>query len=153
VTGPAFVCSSCQLGAYVFQIGGQCINLQGCLSITTNGMCTQCSSGYYLNQGQCLSCDASCATCNDISLCLNCNNGYYNGTNVDFSLCQSCSAGCLACTSSVTCTSCTTGYRLSGGSCIACSNSCNSCSATACTACSQLSGLISGICYLCTDNT
>jgi hypothetical protein len=153
VKGPAFVCSTCQAGPYVFQIGGQCINMQGCLAITTQGACTQCTSSFFLNQGSCVGCDPSCATCNDLSLCLTCATGYYNATNVDYSMCQACSLGCQACTSSTVCTSCGSGYRLATGSCTACSSSCLACSATVCTTCNQLSGLISGICYLCTDTS
>lgn len=127
--------------------------MQGCLAITTQGSCTSCASSYFLYQGTCSSCDASCATCYDSSYCLTCNSGYYNGSNVDRSLCQACSVGCLACSSSSTCTSCGSGYRLSAGSCLACTSNCQTCSAAACTTCNSLSGLISNLCYLCTDTS
>lgn len=151
VQGPAFVCSSCQSGSYIYQIGGQCIKLQGCLAVTTQGGCTTCANGYFQNQGTCTACDPSCATCYDSSLCLTCNTGYFNGSNIDYSLCQSCSLGCNTCTSAIACTNCQSGYRLSGASCIACASYCLACTAGACTSCNQISGLISGVCYLCTD--
>ena len=151
--GPAFVCSSCQTGPYVFQIGGQCISLQGCLAITNQGACTSCAAAFFLNQGVCTSCDASCAACNDPSHCLACASGYYNASNVDYSLCQACSLGCTACTSSSACTSCAAAYRLNAGSCTACSSNCEACSPTACTSCNSLSGLIAGLCYLCSDTS
>ncbi len=151
--GPAFVCSTCASGNYIFDIGGQCIKLEGCLSITKQGTCTQCGNGFFLYQGSCTACDASCASCYDSSFCVSCSSGYYNGSDIDRSLCQSCSAGCTACSSASACTSCASTYRLSAGACIACSANCLACTAGACTTCDSLSGLISSSCYLCTDLT
>lgn len=152
VQGPAFVCSSCQSGIYVYQIGGQCLNIVGCVSLTQQGACTKCASGYYLSQGVCQACDPSCATCYHSSLCLTCNPAYYNGTDVGYSLCQSCSLGCISCTTGVTCVTCGQYYRISAGSCISCTSNCQTCTSLVCTQCNTaLSGLISGVCYLCTD--
>lgn len=60
-------------------------------------------------------------------------------------------AGCTSCTTSATCLSCGSGYRLTSPTCTACASYCLSCTVSACTSCNQLSGLISGVCYLCTD--
>ena len=152
VKGPAFVCSSCPAGQYVFDIGGQCIQLAGCLNINTQGSCTSCASGFYLYQGTCTACDASCATCPDSSYCLTCNTGYFNATDISYSLCQACSLGCKTCTSGSACTMCNDGFRISGGTCSACTSNCITCTALVCNTCNALSGLISGICYLCTDS-
>lgn len=151
VQGPAFVCSTCPPGPYVFQVGGQCISLAGCTTTTQQGVCTACASGYYLNQGICSPCDASCATCLDSSLCRTCNTGYYNATDVSFSLCQACSVGCTTCSSSTVCTACTSGYRLTAPSCTACASYCLTCTAAGCSACNSVSGLVGTVCYLCTD--
>ena len=151
VQGPAFVCSSCPAGSYTFLQGGQCIKVVGCTSLSAEGVCLNCVTGYYLNQGKCSTCDVSCATCYDSTLCLTCSVGYYNGTNVNNALCQPCSLGCTACTSSSTCTACGTGFRLNAAACTACSSNCNVCSAASCTTCNSLSVLIGTSCYLCTD--
>jgi len=127
--------------------------LQGCTSITAQGVCSQCITGYFLNQGKCTVCDNSCASCFDSSLCLTCKAGYFNETNTDYSLCQACSAGCISCTSLASCTTCAQSYRISAGSCIVCSSYCLVCTAAGCTTCNALSGLISLVCYLCVDTT
>jgi len=140
-------------GPYIYQIGGQCININGCTAITQQGVCTNCSSGFYLSNGICSACDLSCSTCLDSSLCLTCMSGYYNSSNVNNALCQSCMAGCSSCNTLATCLSCGLGYRLTSPTCTACSANCLTCTGSGCTGCNQLSGLILGVCYLCTDGT
>lgn len=153
VQGPAFVCSSCPSGPYTFLQGGQCIKVMGCTSLSSEGVCLNCATGYYLNQGACSACDVSCATCYASSLCLTCSVGYYNATNVNNALCQTCSTGCITCSSSSTCTACSSGFRLNAAACTACSANCNSCTAAACTTCNSLSVLIGTNCHLCTDTS
>ena len=145
------MCSACSSDQYVFQIGGQCFKLMGCLTLSSAGMCTSCADGYFLSQGACTACDSSCATCHDSSLCLTCNTGYYNGTDVNNALCQTCTTGCTACTSTgATCTACMGGYRLSTGSCVVCPSNCLTCSASTCLTCDSSSALIGISCQLCT---
>lgn len=151
VKGPAFVCSSCPSGNYIFQQGGQCLQVTGCISMSNQGVCLSCASGYYLDQGACTQCDASCGTCDHSSLCLSCKPGYYNATDVNHALCQACPAGCSACVAGGTCSGCFTGYRLNAGVCTACGANCDQCTAGACTACSIGAVMISGACYICTD--
>jgi len=152
VQGPAFVCSSCQTGVYIYQIGGQCLNLVGCTKITDQGSCLTCATKYYLSQGACQPCHASCQTCTDSSLCLTCASGHFLGTNINYSHCQACSLGCKTCTSASTCTLCDSGYYLLSNSCTACSSAlCATCTSTTCSACSPQSALISNVCYSCTD--
>lgn len=149
VQGPAFVCSQCPIGSYIFQKGGQCLKVEGCLSITSQGVCLTCTTGYYLSQGACSPCDASCASCYDGTLCLSCAVGYTNQTNVHYSLCQACPAGCSSCPGG-TCTACLTGFYLTTPTCSACGPNCAVCTAGGCSVCSSGAVIISGSCYLCT---
>lgn len=106
IYGPAFVCSSCPVGLDIYLIGGQCIRLSGCLNLSSYGVCTTCSGGYFLSQSFCLPCDTSCATCYDHTLCLTCKIGYFNSTDIHYSFCTACTVGCSACTSAVSCSTC-----------------------------------------------
>ncbi len=133
--------------------GGQCIKITGCTNLLADGVCSLCAAGYFLDQGKCTICDASCKSCSDSSLCLSCQDGYFNQTNIHFSLCGACSTGCKTCTSisSTTCTSCFEKYYLGGSSCLACSSNCLTCTAIGCTTCDSISTLITGSCFLCTN--
>lgn len=149
VTGTAFVCSSCPTGSDIYLIGGQCISKKGCSNITDNGSCTACFASYYIALGSCIPCHISCASCNYQTLCLTCALGYYNASNVDYSLCQSCPVNCASCSTASTCTNCSAGYYLSTSTCLACSQNCLQCTGPSCTTCNSQSGLISGVCQLC----
>jgi hypothetical protein len=152
VQGPGFVCSSCPAGSYVFQQGGQCLKVDGCLQLSSPGVCLNCTVGYYLSQGLCGPCDPSCASCRDSSICLTCAPGYFNGTDVSYAICQTCSAGCKVCSDAATCSDCMAGYRLNGLACTACPLDCASCSdAITCQQCSAGAVLVGALCYLCTD--
>ena len=151
VKGPGFVCSSCPAGNYIFQQGGQCLKVDGCLDLSLQGVCLSCATGFYLNQGLCSACDTSCATCHDSSVCLTCASGYFNGTNVNQALCQACSMGCSTCSAASTCTACAPTYRLNGVVCTSCAVNCATCTAAACSTCSSGAVLVGVGCYLCTD--
>jgi hypothetical protein len=102
-------------------------------------------------QGTCILCNTSCQTCKDNSLCVSCKEGYYNSTNVHFSLCSTCPIGCRTCSSSTSCQSCNPEFYLSASLCVACTSNCLTCTVSGCTQCNTASTLISGLCYLCTD--
>ncbi len=131
--------------------GGQCLKVAGCLKLLNSGVCTSSTNGYYLTQGRCVQCDASCDTCNDNTFCLTCKQGYYNSTNVNYAFCSACPVGCQTCTSAGSCQSCVREYYLSGAACVACSANCLTCTSTGCTQCNALSTLIGTACFLCID--
>ena len=153
VQGPGFVCSSCASGNYIFQQGGQCLKVDGCTSLSSQGVCLACATGFYLSQGLCAICDSSCATCQDSSVCLTCASGYFNGTDVNHALCQACSTGCSTCTDASTCSACTAGYRLTTPTCTACPSNCESCSSGACLTCTSPAVLVGTSCYACTETS
>lgn len=116
-----------------------------------SGLCTACGDGFYLRDGTCVACHASCATCSDSTYCNTCKTGYFNATNADYRTCVSCSTGCISCTSASSCTTCATRYRLSASACVACSANCLQCTNSACTNCEDGYGLISGVCQICSN--
>ena len=127
--------------------------MDGCTTLTTQGVCSSCATGFYLSQGLCATCDASCATCQDSSVCLTCAAGYFNGTNVNHALCQACSTGCSTCSDASTCTACSATYRLNVAACTSCTANCDVCTASACTTCSAGAVLVGVTCHVCTDTT
>lgn len=128
-----FVCSSCPALSNTYLLGGQCVRIEGCSSITADGLCQTCTSGFFSKDGTCIACHASCTTCTDSTFCTSCSTGYYNATNANLGVCAACPVGCSACTSSTVCSTCVSRYRLSGSTCVACPLHCLACSATACT--------------------
>ena len=91
------------------------------------GQCiTGCPAGKYANSGECLHCEATCATCLDLSACLTCETNWqldnssfcveicrsdqYLGPN---SVCINCNPNCLTCAGDRdTCTTCKEGQNL-----------------------------------------
>ena len=149
--GQGFICSSCPAGNYVFQQGGQCLKVDGCMYLSPQGVCLSCAAGYYLNQGLCSTCDVSCATCQDLSVCLTCASGFFNGTDVSHALCQACSLGCSSCSDASTCTGCFDNYRLNGAVCASCPANCATCSVATCLSCVNGAVQVGTNCYVCTD--
>ncbi len=134
----------------MYLLGGQCVKVEGCSSIDNNGRCSVCRSGYFLRDGACVACDASCTTCVDSTWCTGCATGYYNSTNGNYANCISCPTGCSTCSSSTSCSACLNGYRLAGSLCTACSSpTCLQCTASACTQCQSGYALVSGSCQAC----
>lgn len=146
----AFVCSSCPALSNTYLLGGQCVRIAGCSSVSSDGLCYSCASGYFLKDGTCIACHASCTTCTDSTFCASCNVGYYNATNSNYGTCAQCSVGCQTCTSLTACTLCGTGFRLSTGLCVACGLNCQQCTNSACTSCAIGYALIGGSCVSCT---
>ena len=151
VEGPGLVCSSCPAGDYVFQQGGQCLKVDGCLSLSSQGVCSSCADGFYLSQGVCAACDISCSTCLDSSVCSICNTAYFNGTNVNNAHCQACSTGCSTCSDATICSACMSGYRINSLVCAACTANCATCSVSSCLTCTSGAVLVATGCYVCTD--
>lgn len=94
------------------------------------GVCTKCESGYYATgyngNDSCRICPAN-GTCTD-GINLNCNKGYYkSGSSYSGYSCYSCPSNCTECSSASVCTACADGYELSGGKCVAQTNTVSSC--------------------------
>ena len=154
VTGTQFLCSSCNnVTGYAYIRGGQCILMPGCTNLGLDGVCLGCANSYYLSNGQCFQCQASCSSCVDGNYCNGCAGGYYNATTGNYPLCLTCPAGCATCTSATTCQTCLASFRLSGSTCVACPASCTMCPSGTCTQCAAGFALIAGTCYACTDGT
>ena len=71
-----------------------------------NYECYQCSAGYYLQEGFCVSCPYECASCSDFIGCIQCISGYY----LSDGFCEICEHGCITCFSSSYCRQCLIGY-------------------------------------------
>ncbi len=113
---------------------------QNCLSCSNLNpqVCLQCSSGFYLSNGNCFQCSSTCMSCNSTNQnqCLSC----YANNFLTGSVCSICSPNCLTCQGpnlSSACTSCNSGFYLSNSTCIqGCSLNCFSCTnPTTCTQC------------------
>lgn len=132
----------------------------GCSSCAPDNpaYCTQCSSGFYLQGGSCLTCTpaSNCLQCTaaNPSQCLSCAAyNWLNQVNGTF-ICQTCVFPCLQCypNSLTTCTSCPANYYLVNGSCIPnnCGPNCAICaSPTSCALCmpSYFPLYGDGLCY------
>jgi len=134
-----------------------------CFGQTQND-CIACNPGYFMEGSTCTACESNCDECSDLDTCTECSSGWYllNGDcfsdcpaqgayfNDDTAVppaCTPCSTGCITCTDATTCTSCATGYFLDGDDCTACEPNCDACSdATTCTDCSVGYFLVGGDC-------
>lgn len=87
--------------------------------ICTASTCTSCLSGYFLIDGECVSCPFSnCKLCDpSLAFCLICDDNYF----YDNLGCKSClDINCSKCNSKGECTACPVNTILVGLSCIAC---------------------------------
>ena len=143
-------CTSCNTGYFLVTINETCQPCPGyCSACTSANLCTALlnPTGYVLlpvstTANVIAACDPGCNTCSTSNpqICINCNNGYFLGTNF---VCTPCTAGsnCAACssTSPGVCLTCYPGSFLNANNaCVQCTFPCTSCtagSATSCTAC------------------
>ncbi|ELP85989.1 protein serine/threonine kinase, putative [Entamoeba invadens IP1] len=92
--------------------------------------CVICNDGYYQDQNDCLRCDSTCSTCQEISKCLSCKENYYQILSESY-LCKSYESltNCVKKTSSG-CLQCSNGYYLGKviPRCYECSMNCLLCS-------------------------
>jgi len=107
-----------------------CNDEEACLFCNGDlGVCTECMSGYFLEDGQCKSCPDNCDKCSDGKTCLECNSSGWT-LDPDTALCVPCSEGCTYCPKGPnTCDSCDIGYtNMTDGSCAKCTaEHCTSC--------------------------
>ena len=86
-------------------------------------VCAVCNQGYYMNGGQCFSCQTNCQSCTSNTQCTTCNSGYYRQAN---GRCKILPSNCLAIDSSTLgsnvglCKRCSYGYILLDGNCYPC---------------------------------
>ena len=147
--GAKYACAS---GTYSTGSASSCTNSShsaNCVTLNqTNGLCTNCNSGYYLNNGSCAICPAgyycvnnSKAVCPDgkynasqgNTTCANCPAGYYCKNGVrnacasgtystgSASSCANSSNGANCATINSTtgaCSKCNSGYKISGNGCV-----------------------------------
>lgn len=138
-----FNCTKCDYN-YVLT-NNLCILSLECNSTST---CKACKAGYYLSNGNCLTCPSlsNCIYCNQFksTTCISCAIGYYLSSNGSCTTCPQ--TGCGACISDLYCTTAKDGYFLavdtSGaytGDVLTCSGLCATClgSPLTCLTCKQ----------------
>lgn len=81
--------------------------LTGCSYCLQEDTCLSCMTGFYLDNGECVSCTTlpGCTFCSDINTCLSCDKGFY----LENAQCLNCSlaiGGCLSCSSATECIKC-----------------------------------------------
>ncbi|ELP90927.1 GCC2 and GCC3 domain containing protein, partial [Entamoeba invadens IP1] len=168
-TGGKYLCSKCPSLTYSVMGSSQCIPCRNeCkLCDQTNGKCTSCYTGSYLESGECIHCLAG--TYLSGNSCVSCKEGYYSFENS--TQCSPCNSICLDCDKiNGKCTLCNDGQILQEGNCVICqegtyhnkaSNCCVDCpigtfsstkGETTCTICGEgkyTSNSGSTICYDC----
>ena len=117
-----------------------------CESCSDSG-CLQCKKGFALKNKICLPCSANCLDCYTLTICKECQAGFYLTASFD---CRPCSSNCYTCTES-SCTLCNPGYIFdSSGSCI---NPIENCliysDSETCSYCSNEYTAKNGDCYIC----
>lgn len=114
----------------------------GCLDCESSTSCSSCEEGFRLLSGLCQACSASCETCES---------GYYLNSK---SQCTSCQAYCTICTSESDCSKCQDSYYLDKNTCKPCPMYCSACnSLNLCNSCVEHFYLDAyNICQACTDN-
>lgn len=76
-------------------------------------VCSACSDGYYLFNGQCNSCAAGCTSC-DSQYCLGCAQTWFMTSTRQ---CAKCQQNCQTCSSNNSCQVCNSGFNLYDGRC------------------------------------
>lgn len=144
-TGPSDEeCYECDPGFYFSHSLRKCFKCHEACSVC-NGPndynCSVCSPGYFLDPlewinpylpkaDRCVSCEHGCLTCNSLTNCTGCKEGYYL-ENAD---CHFCDSGCKECTAPGKCTKCFDGYFISSTNdegfvtCESCTTNCKECS-------------------------
>ena len=131
-----------------------------CVVITSTPLtteCTQCSSGWFEDDGECtetcsdgkwrnqltnlcVSCTAPCENCKSEDKCTSCNEGFVINNNE----CLECPSHCTVCSLPDTdvCDTCETGFFVnSAGGCTECIEGCSTCSdETTCDVCDDSGG-------------
>ena len=177
-------CTNCQAGYYPLGDTGTCVTLcptgytlvnsqcavtPVCQGYTYNNLCLMnCPQSTYAVTSPtkaCMNCSASCVSCTNVSVCLQCSNStyvYYNssinasscvsycssGLYADSNIgqCSPCGNNCSSCYQSsnqVVCTSCQSGYVLLGSQCV------QSCPIGYYQSTSNICQLCSSVCYSC----
>ncbi|OAF70003.1 hypothetical protein A3Q56_02223 [Intoshia linei] len=69
--------------------------MNGCIHCNDINVCLKCNQGYHLNQNKCFKCIDNCDICNNIA-CLKCKSGYINNSTLN--ICLACTSHCKECT-------------------------------------------------------
>ena len=154
-------CQSCDNG-YILE-GSSCQKCEPvsittkCASCLTNGKCTQCQVGNYVNEfSNCSPCAPNCKTCSSsaINQCITCFNSY----TLEEGECIKCEVNsiktkCVICAIGDKCTTCAlTYFPNTNNRCEACSPNCKECTTAAndaCTSCNNEYILVTNSCFKC----
>ena len=152
-------CLTCNAGYYPNTNGDckTCSNIH-CVSTkcnASNGTCSGCLNGYYLDGTSCKSCSlkSNCDKCSTTSTkCLTCKADYYPNTNGDCIKCNTIS-NCVSCQQDKEyCVICKEGYFMKDGQCFNCEKNnvrnCSTCSTSSedCLTCRNELTLTNGYC-------
>ena len=132
-----------------------------CVNCISSTVCSQCQSGFYLNNSKCAPCHASCQTCTSgtDTGCQSC----CGDSQLVQGKCVGCSSSCQRCDINQNClvcntpfyfysgncvTNCPTNSFVNGNNCTNCLANCSTCSnITACIACAPLFPIMyNGLC-------
>ncbi|KAL4506331.1 hypothetical protein ABPG73_017065 [Tetrahymena malaccensis] len=117
------------------------ISCKTCTAPNDYSKCTSCTTGYYLQQNSCLSCDFPCQSCEGTSTnCLSCVQWHQlDPTNNTCKLiCPNECTSCFDTSSQTICNGCIDGYYLREGVCKSCQFPCKTClNLTDCLSCSE----------------
>lgn len=107
-----------------------CTNCNSTQFIQEGKCVSECDSGKFLDNNECVDCSSHCETCEAIDNCTSCLTGYVlddnsctdacpTGTTKVNNICEDCTSPCYTCTSSInTCTSCIASYSLYSDQCV-----------------------------------
>ncbi|OMJ65974.1 hypothetical protein SteCoe_37346 [Stentor coeruleus] len=108
------ICHTCDSG-FTLKNGICTINCPlNCNTCDTNGKCSQCNNGFYINTGNCYSCSNNCGSCKNANKCLICNSEYYLSDDY----CYKCSIHCVSCSNDLLCNECDAEHTLKNGICV-----------------------------------
>lgn len=168
-----YECNTCRPEFYFNNVSNSCISCKSnCLNCVNNTICSECSTGHFLSNKDCVACAKNCAQCNQTS-CISCYSGYGMNENGE---CISCNVtNCLKCSSNNICSQCSPGFSLDNVNnicgcsssqlwdstlkqCLSCNSlytNCNSCSSTVCLSCQAgyFKTGATGTCSICNQDT
>ncbi|ELP84068.1 protein serine/threonine kinase, putative, partial [Entamoeba invadens IP1] len=147
-------CVYCDQNYFYYPSDGSCRSINNQLNCeqSLRGVCTRCKSGYFMDNGVCVSCDQNCQTCKFSSKnCSSCPSGFVLNNNLDGT--KKCSTPiaanpeCLEFNDdSPICRVCRDGFYFKDKKCVKCPDGCELCNSKCLTCNSSYYLTITGMC-------